>query len=261
LYIWSIIAYNVKMNNSQPPKLYTDLAAWWPLLSPPEDYAEEAAFYRQTLDSLLPTPPHEVLELGSGGGSNASHLKQHYRMTLVDLAPGMIEVSQRLNPTFEHHVGDMRTVRLGRLFDAVFIHDAIDYMTTLADLRRALETAAIHCKPGGALLVMPDFVREMFQPTTGHGGEDGGDRALRYLEWTWDPDPADTSYVTDYAYVLRAADGQVECIHDRHICGLFSTDEWLNTLQAVGFQAQALPSPIGSEEGGHLAFVGIKRAG
>ena len=24
------------------PHLYTDLASWWPLISPPEDYAEEA---------------------------------------------------------------------------------------------------------------------------------------------------------------------------------------------------------------------------
>jgi hypothetical protein len=27
------------------PKLYTTLAPWWPLLSAPADYAEEAAFY------------------------------------------------------------------------------------------------------------------------------------------------------------------------------------------------------------------------
>ena len=35
----------------------------------------------------------------------------------------------------------LRTLRLGRAFDVVFIHDAIDYMTTHHDLRLALETA------------------------------------------------------------------------------------------------------------------------
>jgi hypothetical protein len=29
--------------------------------------------------------------------------------------------------------GDMRTTRLGRQFDAVFVHDAVCYMTTEAD--------------------------------------------------------------------------------------------------------------------------------
>ena len=30
-------------------RLYDELASWWPLLSSPADYAEEAAFYRRAL--------------------------------------------------------------------------------------------------------------------------------------------------------------------------------------------------------------------
>ena len=40
-----------------------------------------------------------------------------------------------------HHVGDLRSVRLGETFDAVLVHDAIDYMTTEVELRAAFETA------------------------------------------------------------------------------------------------------------------------
>src|SRR5947199_313515 len=79
-------------------------------------------------------PVHEVLELGSGGGHNAVHLKARFTMTLVDLSAGMLDMSRRLNPECEHHQGDMRTVRLGRTFDAVFVHDAVDYMLTEDDL-------------------------------------------------------------------------------------------------------------------------------
>jgi hypothetical protein len=78
---------------------------------------------------------------------------------------------------------------LGREFDSVFIHDAIVYMTTTYDLRSAVKTAYVHLKPGGAALFEPDYVRETFKPSTRHGGHDGKDRALRYLEWTYDPDP------------------------------------------------------------------------
>ena len=45
-------------------RLYGDLAAWWPLISPPEDYAEEASYFASVLRSG-PRPVRDVLELGS----------------------------------------------------------------------------------------------------------------------------------------------------------------------------------------------------
>ena len=104
------------------PRLYKELASWWPLLSSREDYADEAAFYRDVIISACSTSPKTMLELGSGGGNNASYLKHHFQMTLVDLSPDMLAVSHLLNPGIEHIAGDMWTIRLGRLFDAVFIH-------------------------------------------------------------------------------------------------------------------------------------------
>src|SRR3712207_9249425 len=113
-------------------------------------------------------PAPTLLELGSGGGNNAVHLKAHFaQVTLTDLSPEMLAVSRALNPDCEHLLGDMRTLRLGRAFDVVFVHDAIDYMTTREDLRLALETAAVHCKPDGLGLFVPDYVREAFEPSTG----------------------------------------------------------------------------------------------
>jgi SAM-dependent methyltransferase len=241
------------------PKLYSELASWWQLLSPASDYVEEAAFYWETLCAACGRPPQSLLELGSGGGNNASHLKARARMTLVDRSPAMIEMSRALNPECEHAEGDMRTVRLGRQFDAVFVHDAICYMTTEADLRRAIETAYAHCQPGGAALFAPDHVRENFQPSTNHGGEDGEHRSLRYLEWTWDPDPTDTTYVVDYAYLLRESDGSSRVEHDRHIEGLFARADWLRILSEAGFEPSVLPSEH-SELGLECeVFVGQRR--
>ena len=189
------------------PKLYSSLASWWPLLSAPADYEEEAGLYQNALLAACEKRPSTMLELGSGGGNNASFLKARFQMTLVDRSPGMLEVSRALNPECEHVQGDMRTVRLDREFDTVFVHDAICYLTTEADVRQAIQTAYIHCRPGGAVLFAPDHVRENFPGSaTDHGGHDGDGRALRYLEWTWDPDPSDTTYTVDYAYDL---DGNV----------------------------------------------------
>lgn len=220
-------------------KLYNELAEWWPLMSAPADYAEEATVYGDLLAGSDVRPIRSVLELGSGGGNNASHMKARFALTLVELSSAMVEVSKRLNPQCQHHQGDMRSVRLDQQFDAVFVHDAICYMSTIDDLRRAMETAFVHCRPGGVALFCPDHVAETFESSTDHGGHDGNGRALRYLEWTWDPDPSDSTYLVDYSYLLRTGT-ETRVVHDRHVEGLFTRAAWLDTLRSVGFEPQSL---------------------
>ena len=241
------------------PRLYSEFASWWHLLSAPEDYADEAAFFAKLLVSYASRRPERVLELGSGGGNNASFLKRHFQMTLSDVSADMLRVSESLNPECEHIQGDMRIIRLDRMFDAVFIHDAISYMTTEPDLRAAIETAFIHCRPGGVALFAPDYVTETFVASTKHGGHDDGIKGMRYLEWTWDPEPADTSYLVEFAYLLRREDGRVTCEFDRHECGLFPHALWLSALRDAGFDPHAVPfvgesSPASPTD----VFVGIK---
>ena len=59
-------------------RLYADIASWWPLISAPEEYIGEAAFAASLLRTADP-PARTVLELGSGGGNNAFHLKSRIR--------------------------------------------------------------------------------------------------------------------------------------------------------------------------------------
>ena len=229
------------------PKLYSELASWFHLLTSPPDYAEEADFARRLLVETSTAAPRTVLELGSGGGNNASHLKAHFQLTLVDVSPKMLELSRELNPDCEHLGGDMKTLRLGRVFDAVFVHDAIMYMTTERDLRHALETAFVHCKPGGVAIFMPDVVSETFVSLTTHGGHDGNGRSIRYIEWTFDVDPADTVYTVDFAYLLRDGSEPLRVVHDRHVFGIFSRDVWLQLLRDVGFEPSVIADPWGRE--------------
>ncbi|MDQ6878028.1 MAG: class I SAM-dependent methyltransferase [Candidatus Dormibacteraeota bacterium] len=217
-------------------KLYGELAEWWPTFSAPEEYRQEAAFFGRVLIESCDPTPRTVLELGSGGGNNASHLKARFAMTLVDLSPHMLEVSQALNPECEHLLGDIRTLRLNRPFDAVFVHDAICHMTVKADLRAVMETAFEHCRPGGIALFAPDFVRETFVENTDHGGNDTRSGSVRFLQWTTDPDPNDTEYFVDFAILIRDRQGRMRVEHDRHTYGLFKRAEWLRLMKGVGFE-------------------------
>jgi len=77
---------------------YGDWAEWWPLVSPVADYTEEAAYCARVLGTAA-RAVETVLELGSGGGHIAAHLKQHFRLTLVDLSDDMLNVSRRSIPS------------------------------------------------------------------------------------------------------------------------------------------------------------------
>jgi len=238
-------------------KLYSELAEWWHTFSTPEDYREEAAVFERLLTNSSDPTPRTLLELGSGGGNSASHLKARFAMTLVDLSPQMLAVSRALNPECEHMQGDIRTMRLGRTFDAVFVHDAICHMTTESDLRAAMKTAYAHCRPGGAALFAPDFVRETFDENVDQGGNDTDRGSVRFLQWTTDPDPRDTTYFVDFAILIRDRQGRMRVEHDRHTYGLFSRADWRRLLREVGF---VLKTPRAMLEGlGRDVFVGTRR--
>lgn len=218
-------------------RLYADLAGWWPLISPPGEYAQEGAYLAAVLSSTAAVPVHEVLDLGSGGGHVAFHLADRFDLTLVDISPEMLAVSRRLNPRCRHIRGDMRTARLGRSFDAVLVHDAVDYITAEGDLKLVIETAYAHCRPGGIGVFVPDYLKDDFRRLTGAGGggTDADGRQATFTEQTWDPDPGDDWVQAEYEFTLRGADGAVEVIRETHRLGTFSRQTWLDLLAGAGF--------------------------
>jgi len=226
------------------PSLYTDLTSWYPLVDPVSDHADEAEAYEAAFARAVSGCAAALLELGAGAGNNAFYLKRRFRCTLTDLSDSMLSLSREQNPECEHLAGDMRTIRLDRTFDAVLLHDAVVYMTTEEDLLAAARTAFAHTRPGGAAILAPDFVRETFQETTQLIQGEQGSRALRGIEWCWDPAAHDTTYAVEYGFLLRDGD-TVTSAHDRHLEGLFSEETWRRLLRAAGFQPELLERPIG----------------
>lgn len=189
-----------------------------------------------------------VLELGCGAGHNAYYLKNKFNITLSDLSPEMLSLSKKINPGCEHIRGDMRTLNLDRTFDAVFIHDAISYLTTAGDLLQTFQTAYRHCKPGGCVIIAPDYFEDTFVPSTTHGGTDIDGSGMRYLEWTFVPFAQEHTIIKDFAFLLKDESGKVKVEYDRHILGLFSRETWISLLKEAGFQADILEVPY-QEEG------------
>ena len=245
------------------PRLYGDLAYLWPIISPPEDYQDEAEVWRNAIRDKLGQGRHRVLELGVGGGHILSHLTEDFQATAVDISPQMLDLSRKLNPSVEHHLGDMRSLRLGETFDAVLIHDAIACMVTEDDLAATFETAKRHLRPGGLLIVAPEWVRDNFRaPMVFHwerkGKRNGDDIQVTVQEYLHDPDPSDTEIESVYTYTIVEG-GQERVEQDTHTTGLFPMATWTRLLQEADFQVETVRLPI--NEGGYGGFLFLAQLG
>lgn len=237
---------------------YGELAPWWPLISPVEDYADES---RELVEVLLARRPaaKTLVELGSGGGHVAFSLKRAFTCTLTDLSPAMLAMSARLNPECEHHLGDMRDLDLARRFDLVLAHDALDYMLCEADLRAVFDTAWRHLEPGGLALFVPDDVAETFEPGTDVSGGDAPDgRAARLFEWIEPVEPGATQVVVHYSFLLRDANGSMRTAYERHVGGLFPRATWERLLAERGFDVEVVRERTDEERTPRLLFLGHK---
>ncbi|MCV7380970.1 SAM-dependent methyltransferase [Mycobacterium alsense] len=110
---------------------------------------------RDWLERLLGIAPSDpaVLDMGCGSGvPMARHLIEHgCRVTGVDASSAMIAMCAGRFPGHEWRVADMRTLRLGRAFDAIMAWDSFFHLTQ-ADQRRMFPIFARHGAAGAALM-------------------------------------------------------------------------------------------------------------
>ncbi len=239
--------------------MYHEEAGWFHLLTAPEEYEEEATWFFGEITAALGRKPTSWLELGSGGGNNASHYKAWVEgdVVLCDRSPQMLALSGSINPELEHVEGDMLTVDVGRHFDVVFVHDAAAYMTTIGQAIQLAANCARHCAPGGVVMICPDHTAENISYETDHGGHDGNGRAMRYLEWMT-PGPEGTfAYYVDYACVYHEDGKPPRVALDRHTCGALPRQAWLDALAQAGFHDATCKALVHSEvpEGSNEVFI------
>ena len=136
-----------------------DYASAYDAMYADKDYERECDLIEEAFERFADGSVKGVLDLGAGTGNHALPLaRRGYEVAGVDLSEEMVRIAREkasadgADVDFRH--GDLRDVELGRRFDAVLLMFAVlGYQRTSDDVRRALENARAHLRPGGVLVL------------------------------------------------------------------------------------------------------------
>ena len=142
-------------------KVFGNYARYYNLLYRDKDYAGEAQFIHQLIQTHAPNT-RSILELGCGTGTHAQLLaKEGYNVHGVDLSAEMLQqasdrvsqLPQELASRLAFYQGDIREIRINQQFDAIIsLFHVFSYQTTNEDLRAAFATVKAHLKPNGVFI-------------------------------------------------------------------------------------------------------------
>jgi SAM-dependent methyltransferase len=144
------------MNDSVFKQGYADQ---YDLFYKDKDYQSECDLIEKVFHRYSKEPIRTILDLGCGTGNHSIPLaKRGYHVNGVDLSENMlssarakIEKGKNNPPVFSQ--GDIRTVDLGKQFDAVLMMFAVlGYQLSNEDVLSSLHTARMHLRPGGLFI-------------------------------------------------------------------------------------------------------------
>jgi len=98
-------------------------------------------------------PGAAILDIGCGGGAPvaARLIAQGFAVIGIDSSPNLIALARERFPQAEWHVADMRSLRLGRRFDALLAWHSFFHLAA-ADQRAMFPIFAAHAAPGAMLM-------------------------------------------------------------------------------------------------------------
>jgi len=140
--------------------VFADYSEYYDLLYRDKDYGSESDFVVRVIEKHRPRTA-SILDLGCGTGNHDFLISQKgYEVCGVDLSSGMISraskkrsAPQAAQLRISFNQGDIRTVRLGRTYDAVIsLFHVMSYQTTDSDLQAAIATATQHMKKDGIFI-------------------------------------------------------------------------------------------------------------
>jgi SAM-dependent methyltransferase len=219
-----------------------------------KDYPAESAELHRIIQDACPTA-HSLLDVACGTGAHLAELSRWYSVEGVDLTPAMLDEARKRLPGVPLHQADMRTLALGRAFDAVIcLFSSIGYITDPAELRSTVGRLAAHVAPGGVLIldgwIRPDEWSDRRLPEPDIARDD--DVIVVRLAFT-----RREGNITDLEmHHLVQTEAGVEYFSERHSLALTPTEDYVAAVEQAGLTAQVITDYMPARD----RVVGTRRA-
>ena len=205
-----------------------------------KDYPAEATELHRIIQDASPAA-QTLLDVACGTGAHLVQMQQWYAVEGVDLSPAMLAVARTRLPGIPLREGDMRTLDLGKTFDAVTcLFSSIGYMLDSAELRAAIARLAAHVAPGGVLIidgwVRPDQWRDNYRPDSPDVASDDEVTVVR-LSYS----RRNGSITELEMHHLVQTDAGIDCFMEPHRLRLTETDEYVSAVTEAGLEARVIP--------------------
>ncbi len=205
-----------------------------------KDYPAEAAELHRIIQGACPTAK-TLLDVACGTGAHLVEMQRWYEVQGVDLSPAMLAVARTRLPGVPLREGDMRTLDLGKTFDAVTcLFSSIGYMKDLAEMRSAVARLAAHVAPGGVLIidgwVRPDRWRDNFRPDQPDVAHDSEATVVR-LSFS----RREESITELEMHHLVQTSAGIEYFMEPHRLRLTETDDYVAAVRDAGLGARVIP--------------------
>ena len=219
-----------------------------------KDYPAEAADLHRIIQDASPAA-QTLLDVACGTGAHLVEMQRWYAVEGVDLSPAMLAVARTRLPGIPLQEADMRTLDLGRTFDAVTcLFSSIGYMADLAELRAAIARLAAHVAPGGVLIidgwVRPDHWRDNFRPDQPDVASDDEVTVVRMSFSRRDGNITELEM-----HHLVQTDAGIEYFMEPHRLRLTETDDYVSAVTDAGLEARVIPDYMPNRD----RIVGIRR--
>ena len=163
-------------------------------------------------------------------------------MTGVDLDEGMLAIARTTVPEAVLVEADMRTMSLGRTFDAVVcLFSSVGYLTGTAELDQAVAAMASHLAPGG-VLVVDGWIR----PDAWTDGSTFSDVAIvgsTHVARVSRSIREGTTTILEMAYLVATPAG-IEHHEERHELTLFDDEAYRAAFRRAGLEPHVTASPM-----------------
>ncbi|HVU78459.1 MAG TPA: class I SAM-dependent methyltransferase [Gaiellaceae bacterium] len=218
-----------------------------------KDYAAECAAIARLVRERKPDA-RTLLDVACGTGKHLELLRDDFECEGVDLDEGLLELARKRLPGLPLHRGDMRTLDLGRTFDAVTcLFSSIGFVGSSEGLSAAAQAFARHVSPGGVLLVEPWITPDAWIPNRPHALAGNGD-GIAFGRVTISGLRDERISTTEMHFTVATPAG-FEHFVDRHELYLFTHDEMRAAFEGAGFAVEH------DEEGlmGRGLWIGVRR--